>query len=463
MAFCQDAALGTEDGEQADDSYGMRSGYVGFDGVDYAVYLYVDFDSANYSRDEVCLVTQFSVLPDDIGMNDIGFEDFEKEKDKSVVLSVDSIEEAIEDIDLSPTSKCSQTAGDVYDSLETYDFSALGDARVYRITDNETLDAFVRNHGMEDDDKVFDKYLDEYIVVFRVNAREVKSGLALRFMFDELEKIFTLLGAVKSVEPENESYPVNVSDSVEDVANETAADDTVAEEPKVTVREKRIFDDPDIRIERKVYWIDKSTNIIAIDPTDLGGTFVSPLEISIESVGFKYKGYDSFVFVPDDGVVSMVLIFEEGSIESTLYMDNDARALLDSEDSKIEIAGVTSLKVDKSDVKKAEGMELYAIEIRDNKGRTNLKRAMDSELMTGNKVVYPQILIGELETKGSTVVIKEPEDIGFFDIRGINDFLLWLNLKFGMNLDNKEKKILREGIYLTLQRAVDESVASSPE
>ena len=34
MAFCQVAVLGTEDGEQADDSHGIRSGYVGFDGVD---------------------------------------------------------------------------------------------------------------------------------------------------------------------------------------------------------------------------------------------------------------------------------------------------------------------------------------------------------------------------------------------------------------------------------------------
>ncbi len=458
LAYGQGSVLGVE---ETDGSHGIRSAYVGFDGVDYAVYLYVGFDFANYSSDEVCWVVHLDGLPDDIDMNDVRFEDFEKEKDKSVIPFTDTMEEAIDDINFNPASKCSSASGEEYSSLKTYDFSALGGADLYRITDNETLGVFARDYGMDDGDKAVDKYLDEDIVVFRVNAREVKSGLVLGLMFSELGKIVDLLGGMKSVEPESESYPDNASGSVEDVVNE-AADDTVADEPKDTIREKRTFDDPDIKIERKVYWIDKRTNIVAIDPTDMGGTIVSPLEISIDSVGFEYMDYGSFVFVPDDGMPSMVLVFNKGSIRSILYMDNDARALLDSEDSEIEIAGVTSLKVDKSDVKKAEGMELYGIEVRDRKGRTNLKRAMDSELRTGSKSIYPQISAGELRTKGSSVVIKEPEDIGFFDIRSISDLFLWLNLKFGMNLENKEKKILREGIYSTLQKAVDESTATPP-
>ena len=454
LAYGQDSSVGTD---ETDASQGIRSAYVGFDGVDYILYLYVDFDFANYSRDEVCWVVHFDLLPEDIGVNDVSFEDFEKEKDKGVIPFTDAMVKAIDDINFNSASKCSSASGETYGSLKAYDFSALGDADVYRITDNDTLGAFARDYGMEDDGAAVDKYLDEDIVVFRVNAREVKSGLVLELMFSELEKIVNLLGGMRSVEPESEPYPDNVSGSMED-----AADDTVADEPKnITVREKRTFDDPDIKIERKVYWIDKRTNIVAIDPTDLGGAIVSPLEVSIDGVGFEYTDYGSFVFVPDDGVPSMVMVFSKGSIKSTLYMDNDARALLDSDDSEIEIVGVNLLKVDKSDVKKAEDMELYVIEVRDSKGRTNLKRAMDSELRTGSKSIYPQISAGELRTKGSSVVIKEPDDIGFFDIRSISDLFLWLNLKFGMNLENKEKKILQEGIYSALQKAVDESTATS--
>ncbi len=283
--------------------------------------------------------------------------------------------------------------------------------------------------------------------------------------------------------------------------NEVIDSVDTGEPGSATPREKRTFDDPDVKVKEETYWIDKKTNIIAIDPTVLGGTVTSVVktdaasvktvdnlprsadrpvdysgefvgmvseivtshelvEISIDNIGFKYENYDSFVLVPDDGIPSMVLVFSKGSVISHLHMDNDARALLDNSDSIIEIVGTTTMNIDKSDIKKTEGIELYTIEIRDKEGRKNLKMAMDSELKTGSKSIYPMISAGELRTKGTRVLIKTSREIGFFEIRSINDLLLWLNLKFGMNLDNKEKQILQEGIYSTLQKAVDDATAT---
>ncbi len=210
------------------------------------------------------------------------------------------------------------------------------------------------------------------------------------------------------------------------------------------------------------FWMNKESGAVAIDPTELGGTVTGPLEITIEGISFEYTNISDFVLVPNDGIPSMVLIFNKGSIESTLYIDNDAKELLDSENSKIEIIGASSLNVKESDLKKAPETEIYKIEVKDNNGKKNLKNAIDNELLTGSKVIYPQISGKNTKTKGSAVIIKKSEDIGFFDIKSINDFMLWINLKFDMNLKNEEKQILQDGIFATLEKTVEDNTAAIP-
>jgi len=452
------------DSGEIDESEGIRLVYIDYDGEDYITNLYIDFDFKNYSKKEICWIVRFRVLPEDIRLNDVSFEYFKQKSDKSVIPIAGLIREVIRRIILKRTEVYPTSAEGEYSPIKTFDFGNLGSADVYRIADEEILSSFVRDYGMRNTPRVIERYLDEYITVFRVKAENVENGLALQIMSKDIGRILNIFSVTTTEKTEPDSTNMSETpDSVEDTINETMDDADAGESRDAAPREKRTFDDLGIKVKRETYWIDKKTNIVAIDPVELGGTVTAPLEISIESVGFEYTDYDSFVLVPDDGIPSMVLIFSKGSIKSTLYMDNDARALLDTRDSKIEIAGATSLKVDKSDIKKAENMELYVIDVRDNKGRTNLKKAMNSELRTGSKSIYPQISTGELRTRGSSVIIKEPKEIGFFDIRSISDLFLWLNLKFGMNLDNKEKKILQEGIYSTLQKAVEDSTATPPD
>ncbi len=237
-------------------------------------------------------------------------------------------------------------------------------------------------------------------------------------------------------------------------ANRTASEAGINESGSEESTKRLVYDDSVAAVEGSAYWVDEQTGIVAIDPTELGGTVTALHQISIESIGFGYTDYNSFVLVPHDSVPSIVLIFSKGSVQSNLYMDDDARELLYAEDSRIEIIGMASMKVDKSDIKKLENMALYVIEVKDNRGRMNLKNALESELATGKKVVYPLISGSRSKIKGSSVTVKEYKNIGFFDIRSINDFLLWLNLKFSMNLNNKEKKILQEGILATLEETV---------
>lgn len=214
---------------------------------------------------------------------------------------------------------------------------------------------------------------------------------------------------------------------------------------------KQTYDDSNAAIEGTTYWIDEETSIIAIDPSGGGKAVTSEHQIAISGIGFEYEDHNSFVLVPDDGVPSMVLIFDKGSIKSTLYMDNDALKLLDDPDSRIEIAGTGSMKVDKSDVRKVEDLGLYVVEVRNREGGTNL----ELELMSGNRVIYPLISTGKSEIIGSKVMVSEYTDIRFFEIRSISDLFLWLNLKFNMNLNNKEKKILQKGILETLEETVE--------
>lgn len=242
--------------------------------------------------------------------------------------------------------------------------------------------------------------------------------------------------------------------SGENAADRTASETGINEPGSEESTKRLVYDDSVAAVEGSAYWVDEQTDIVAIDPTELGGTVTALYQISIEGIGFGYGDYNSFVLVPHDGVPSMVLIFSKGSVQSNLYMDDDARELLYAEDSRIEIIGMTSMRVDKSDIKKLENMSLYVIEIKDNRGRTNLENALESELVTGKKVVYPLISGSGSKTEGSSVTVKEYKNIGFFDIRSINDFLLWLNLKFSMNLNNKEKKILQKGILATLEETV---------
>ncbi len=218
---------------------------------------------------------------------------------------------------------------------------------------------------------------------------------------------------------------------------------------------KQTYDDSIPAIEGTTYWIHEEAGIVAVDPSGRGGAVTSGRKISINGVGFEYSGYSPFVLVSGDGVPSMVMIFSRGSIESTLYMDDDAKELLDSPDSRIEIAGTNSVKVDKSDIKKAEDMDLYLIEVRSRNGGANLESAIDSEIVNGGMVIYPQILGVESEVAGSKVLVNEYEDIGFFDVRSMSDFFLWINLKFNMNLNNNEKKILQKGILETLEDTVE--------
>jgi len=243
----------------------------------------------------------------------------------------------------------------------------------------------------------------------------------------------------------------------ENAADRTASETGINEPGSEESTKRLVYDDSVAAVEGSAYRVDEQTGIVAIDPTELGGTVTAPHQISIESIGFGYMDYNSFVLVPHDGVPSMVLIFSKGSVQSNLYMDDDARELLYAEDSRIEIVGMASMRVDKSDIKKLENMALYVIEVKDNIGRTNLENALESELATGKKVVYPLISGSRSKIEGSSVTVKEYKNIGFFDIRSINDFLLWLNLKFSMNLNNKEKKILQKGILATLEETVAEA------
>ncbi len=221
-------------------------------------------------------------------------------------------------------------------------------------------------------------------------------------------------------------------------------------------------DDDDRRIGRRGHYWDHKSGITAIDPTELGGIVTTPIGITIEDVTFIYTSYSDFVLVPSDGIPSMVLIFSKGSTESTLYIDNDAKELLDDKKSKIEIIGVNSLKVIKSDLEKSGESELYSIKVKDNNGKKNLKNVLDNELATGSKIIYPQITSPSSSTKGSKVIIKESKDIGFFSIKSINDFMLWINLRFNMNLNNEEKEIFQEGILTTLEKAVEDCAAGLP-
>ncbi len=221
--------------------------------------------------------------------------------------------------------------------------------------------------------------------------------------------------------------------------------------------------DDDRKITRRNHdrW-NKRSGITAIDPTERSDTVVDPREISIENVGFKYTDYDSFILVPDDGIPSMTLIFKKGSIESTLYIDNDAKELLDDKKNNIKIIGVNSLNVKKTDITKIPESELYKIEVKDNNSKKNLKNTIDNELLTGSKVIYPQISGPSTDAKGSAVIIKKSVDVGLVDIKSINDFMLWVNLKFDMNLKNEEKQILQNGIFATLEKAVEDNTASTP-
>ncbi len=237
-------------------------------------------------------------------------------------------------------------------------------------------------------------------------------------------------------------------------ANRTASETGVNEAENEDSIKRLVYDDTVAAVEGSAYWVDEQTGIVAIDPTELGGTVTAPHQITIEGIGFGYMDYNSFVLVPHDDVPSLVLIFGKGSVQSNLYMDDDARELLYATDSKVEIIGMASMRVDKSDIKRLKNMALYVIEVKDNRGRTNLENALESELATGKKVVYPLISGGRSRIEGSSVTVKEYKDLGFFDIRSINDFLLWLNLKFSMNLNNREKKILQKGILATLEETV---------
>lgn len=209
----------------------------------------------------------------------------------------------------------------------------------------------------------------------------------------------------------------------------------------------------------------KKTKISAIDPTKGGGVVVSSVAIQVDKVVFEYGNYDDLIFVPDDGVPSMVLVFDKGSIVSTLYIDDDAKELLEKDKKNvIEIVGMTSIKVKRSDIKSAEEIDngIYAVDVKDIGGEHNIKNALDGELVTGSKIVYPQIVGSDTPAKGATVIIKESKDIGFFEIRSINDFMLWLNLKFSMNLNNDEKKVFRDGIFATLEKTVEDNTAGAP-
>ena len=60
------------------------------------------------------------------------------------------------------------------------------------------------------------------------------------------------------------------------------------------------------------------------------------------------------------------------------------------------------------------------------------------------------------------MIIKKTENIGLFDIKSINDFMLWVNLKFSMDLKNEEKQILQDGIFATLEKVVEDNTAAIP-
>lgn len=443
---------------QGTDSQDIRLAYIDFDGIDYTIYLYLDYNLTNHSKKEICWIVRFRQLPDDITLRDISFEDFKKESDKSVVTLSNMLRKRISEIHLEPLGQCLSATEQQYTSTKTFDFSDIGRADVYKIGDREILSSFLRDCELEDDNQTIEKYLDRNIVVFKVRADEVHEGLVPGFAFGPNKLLSPLsetetadnksaVENVENAEPENESSHNASSKKTENVTVPLEADS------------RRTYDDPVVKIERETYWIDEETNIVAIDPTQLGGVITSPYEVSIENIGIKYMDYESFVLVPDDGIPSMVLIFSKGSLRSTLYMDNDARELLDSKESKIEIVGTKSLNVRKPEIKKVDNTRLYSIDVRDIRGSKNLKRTLDNEIMTGNKVIYPHISRGESKIEGSKVIIKESRDISLFEIRSISDLLLWINLRFNMNLDNKEKGILQDGIYATLEKAVEENTA----
>ncbi len=255
-------------------------------------------------------------------------------------------------------------------------------------------------------------------------------------------------------ETESSLAPGFMRNGEESAGGDVSENGTVGEVRRSPIM-KQTYDDSIVAIKDTTYWIDEETGIVAIDPSGRGGAVTSGRQISISGIGFEYMDYGSFVLVPDDGIPSMVLIFGRGSIKSTLYMDNDARKLLDDPDSRIEISGTSLIKVDKSDVRKAEDMDLYVIEIRNINGGTDLESAFERELMKGSWVISAKISVGESEIIASKVMIEEYRDIRFFEIRSISDLFLWLNLKFSMNLNNEEKKILQKGILETLDETVE--------
>ena len=228
---------------------------------------------------------------------------------------------------------------------------------------------------------------------------------------------------------------------------------TDTDEPNTVI--EMTYGDSIPEIEGTTYYIDEGTGVVAIDPSGGGETITSENTISIGSTGFGYDDYDSFVLVPDDGVPSMVLIFDEGSIKSTLYLDNDAIKLLEDPNSSIEIGGTVAMTVDKSDIKKVTTLGLYVVEVKSIDGGSNLETGLERELMSGSMVIYPLISTGESEIMGSRVIIDEYTDPRFFEIRSISDLFLWLNLKFNMDLNNKEKKIMQKGILDSLDEMVE--------
>ncbi|MFH1126980.1 MAG: hypothetical protein V1718_02625 [archaeon] len=218
-----------------------------------------------------------------------------------------------------------------------------------------------------------------------------------------------------------------------------------------------------------IYIRHNETGIIAIDPSELGGTVTSPskpnepTEISIDGIAFRYNDgnpFEPFVFDPEDGEPSMVIIFKKGSIKSTLYLDEDAKKALD-EGGTIEIivegSQTSPLIVNKSDIQKSKEPGLYLIELKDSDHKNDLKETFE-ELKPKSKTIYPKITTSKSSAKGTTITVKESEEVN--PLNSFNEFILWTNMKMNVDFDNDEKKILKEGILLTLEKTVEDRTAS---
>ncbi|MFH1431683.1 MAG: hypothetical protein ABIG84_00495 [archaeon] len=205
----------------------------------------------------------------------------------------------------------------------------------------------------------------------------------------------------------------------------------------------------------------KDTGILAHNPDELDGTVTSPTELTIDKIAFKYKNYNNFIMIPDDNEPSIILIFNKGSVKSTLYIDKKAKEILDESGSSIEIitegSTSSSLIVDKSDIQPTDTSGIFAIEIKDKDSKKDLTGAIKNELKTGSKTIYPKITSPDSTITGSKVTIKDPT---LTSIKNFKDLILWINLQFNTNLDNDEKKILKDGILLTLEKTVED--ATSP-